>query len=219
MPDFPSIDLLLIRHAQARNAAGTNYDDASLSPLGRAQAAAVGRAVADRRPDALYTSPAPRAAETAASIAAAVGLAADADERLGEYLLGSVGAGLTAKQLHDRSDHLRVWQPDDQVAPDGESLRQFAARVAAALEEIVARHLSRTVVIVAHAGSIDAALRWVIGMGLDAPWMHSFAIDNASITELTLWPQGRIAGAAPRYAEFLNMGSAIHLPDDLRSEY
>ena len=220
MREFPSIDLVLVRHAQARNRPGTEYDDASLSPTGRAQARAAGRAVSARRPDALYTSPAARASETAAGIGVEAGLDATPDERLREYRFGSIGAeGLTIEQLHERSDHLRIWQPHHRLAADGESLHQFADRVAAALDAVTARHLGEVVVIVAHAGSIDAALRWAIGMTPDAPWMHSFPISNASITELTLWPQGRMKGGAPRFADFASMGSVLHLRHDLRSEY
>ena len=219
MTDSPSIRLLLVRHAQARNAAGTSYDDASLSALGREQGNALARACAERRPTVLFASPAARATQTAALIAAAAGLITTVDERLLEYRFGSVtDPGLTLEQLRERRDDLLVWHPDRKLAADGETLRAFGLRVAAAIEEIVTRHLGGDVVIVAHAGSIDAALRWAIGIDPGTPVMHDFPIANASITELIHWPHGRLVGGAPRYTEFVSIGSVAHLPAASRSE-
>ena len=99
MTDFPSLRLFLVRHAQARNAPGTSYEDASLSALGRAQAAAVARACAERRPNALYASPAPRARETAGLISAATGLPMTVDERLLEYRFGTLPTLVYALRL------------------------------------------------------------------------------------------------------------------------
>ena len=219
MDQFPNARLLLVRHAQARNAAGTSYDDASLSALGREQGAALARACAERRPAALFASTAARAAQTATLIAAATGLRAAIDERLLEYRFGSItDPGLTLEQLRERRDDLLAWHPDRKLAADAETPRAFGLRVAAALQEIVTRHLAETVVIVAHAGSIDAALRWAIGIDPGTPVMHDFPIANASISELIHWPSGRIAGGAPRYTEFVSIGSVTHLPAASRSE-
>lgn len=216
--DFPSVRLFLIRHAQARNAAGTSYDDAPLSALGRKQAAAVAAAVAARQPDALVTSSAPRARETADLIAAATGLPAAVDERLREFVFGSIAdPGLTLEELRARRDDLRVWHPDTKLAADSENVRGFADRVGAALEEMVAGGAGRSVAVVAHAGTIDIAMNWAMSVSSGAALMHDFPIANASITELIHWPRGRIAGGAPRYTEFVSVGSLAHLPHALRS--
>ena len=219
MDQFPSARLLLVRHAQARNAVGTSYDDASLSALGREQGDAVARACAERRPTALFASPAARATQTATLIAVAAGLRVAVDERLIEYRFGSItDPGLTLEQLRERRDDLLVWHPDRKLAADAETPRAFGLRVAAVLEEIVTRHLGGKVVIVAHAGSIDAALRWAIGIDPGTPVMHDFPIANASISELIHWPRGRLVGGAPRYTEFVSIGSVAHLPLASRSE-
>ena len=219
MDQFPSARLLLVRHAQARNDPGTSYDAAPLSALGRMQGDALAHACAARRPHALYASPAPRAAQTAAIIAAAAGLSVTSDERLLEYRFGSItDPGLTLEQLRERRDDLLAWHPDRKLAADAETPRAFGLRVAAVLEEIVTRHLGGNVVIVAHAGSIDAALRWAIGIAPGTPVMHDFPIANASITELIHWPRGRVVGGAPRYTEFVSIGSVAHLPAASRSE-
>ncbi len=219
MTSFLSVRLLLVRHGQARNVPGTSYDAAPLSALGRMQGDALANACARRRPHALYASPAPRAAQTAAIIAAGAGLSMAVDERLLEYRFGSItDPGLTLEQLRERRDDLLVWEPDRKLADDSETLRAFGLRVAAALDEIVTRHLGGNAVIVAHAGSIDAALRWAIGIDPGTPVMHDFPIANASITELIHWPRGRVVGGAPRYTEFVSIGSVAHLPAASRSE-
>ena len=219
MAQFPSMRLLLVRHAQARNAPGTSYEDAPLSALGRAQAGAVARACAALQPAALYASPATRAWETAAAVSAAVGLPVTRDERLLEYRFGSVSdPNLTMEQLRERRDDLLAWHPDRKLAPDGETIREFAERVMAVTDEIVARHVGACVVVVSHAGTIDVTSRWAIGIGPGTPVLHDFPIANASISELVHWPHGRMTGGAPRYTEFRSVGSVDHLPASTRSE-
>ena len=215
---FPSIRLFLVRHAQARNAPGNSYDDASLSALGRSQAAAAAHACAELRPDALYVSPATRARETADQVAAATGLPATIDERLLEYRFGSVtDPNLTMEQLRERRDDLLAWHPDRKLASDGETIREFSERVMAATDEIVARHVGERVVVVSHAGTIDVTMRWAIGIGPGTPVLHDFPIANASISALIHWPHGRMTGGAPRYTEFASVGSLDHLAPGIRS--
>ena len=218
MRDFPSLRLFLVRHAQARHAPGTSYEDASLSALGRTQAAAVARACADRQPDVLYSSPAPRARETADLIGVAAGLSVTVDERLLEYRSGTItDPGLTVEQILRRRGDLLAWHPNTKLAPDGETTREFAARVKAVTDEIVARHIGDRVVIVSHAGAIHMIMRWATGLGPDTPVLHGFLIANASISELIHWPAGRITGGGPRYTEFASVGSVDHVPSEHRS--
>ncbi|MDE0230607.1 MAG: histidine phosphatase family protein [Spirochaetaceae bacterium] len=218
MNQFPSIRLFLVRHAQARNAPGTSYDDASLSVLGRSQAAAAAHACAELGPDALYASPATRARETADRVGAATGLPVTVDERLLEYRFGSVtDPNLTMDQLRERRDDLLAWHPDRKLAADGETIREFAERVMAVTDEIVARHVGERVAVVSHAGTIDVTMRWAIGIAPGTPVLHDFPIANASISELIHWPHGRMTGGAPRYTEFASVGSVDHLPFDVRS--
>ena len=218
MTDFPNLRLFLVRHAQARNAPGTSYDDASLSALGRSQADAAARACAELRPDALYASPATRARATAEQVGAATGLPVTVDARLIEYRFGSVtDPNLTMEELRERRDDLLAWHPDRKLASDGETIREFAERVMAVTDEIVARHVGERVVVVSHAGTIDVTMRWAIGITPGTPVLHDFPIANASISELIHWPHGRMTGGAPRYTEFVSVGSADHLPPEIRS--
>ena len=206
------------RHAQARHAPGTSYEDASLSALGRTQAVAVARACTDRPPDALYSSPAPRARETADLIGDAAGLSVTVDERLLEYRSGSItDRGLTVEQILQRRGDLLAWHPNSKLAPDGETTREFAARVTAVTDEIVAPPCRRSRGDRLHAGAIHMIMRWASGLGPDTPVLHGFLIANASISELIHWPDGRITGGGPHYTEFVSVGSVDHLPSEHRS--
>src|SRR6478672_2083073 len=72
--------LFLVRHAEA--AAGEPDDLRPLTAAGRDSARALGARLAAEQPDAVLSSPLLRARETAAAIAEAAGLEAEADERL-----------------------------------------------------------------------------------------------------------------------------------------
>ncbi len=74
--------LFIVRHAEA--AQGEPDDLRPLTEAGREQARRLGQRFADDgiRPDAVVSSPLLRARETAAAIARAVGIDAEADERL-----------------------------------------------------------------------------------------------------------------------------------------
>jgi len=72
--------LFLVRHAEA--AAGLPDDLRPLTSAGRDTARRVGTRLAAEQPDAVLSSPLLRARETAAAIAEAAGLEAEADDRL-----------------------------------------------------------------------------------------------------------------------------------------
>ena len=76
------MQLFIVRHAEA--ALGEPDDLRPLTKAGREQARRLGKQFADDgiQPDAVLSSPLLRARETAAAIAKAVGVDAEADERL-----------------------------------------------------------------------------------------------------------------------------------------
>jgi len=74
------VRLILVRHAEA--AAGDPDDLRPLTPAGRDAARELAARLAPEAPEAVLSSPLLRARETAAAIAEAAGLEAQADERL-----------------------------------------------------------------------------------------------------------------------------------------
>jgi phosphohistidine phosphatase len=74
------VRVIVVRHADA--APGSPDEERTLTPEGREAARALGERLAGEGIDAVLTSPLLRARETAAPIAEAAGVEAEADERL-----------------------------------------------------------------------------------------------------------------------------------------
>ncbi|QGQ20417.1 histidine phosphatase family protein [Cellulomonas sp. JZ18] len=154
--------LLLVRHGQTSSNVGHHLDTAEpgadLTPLGRRQADALVPVLAGRGVDAVYASTLVRTQQTAAPLAAALGL--DVQVRAG---LREVSAGT----LEMASDHASVmayleavlrWGTGDLAAcvPGGEDGTRALARFDAVVEEVAAA--ARTAVVVSHGAMIRA---WV----------------------------------------------------------
>lgn len=94
--------LILMRHAQAASAAPAGGDrERPLSPQGRAEALAAGRALAARgvRPDLAIVSAARRTRETWAAVAEGLGIAADAPKLEAEAALYNAGADVLRRHV------------------------------------------------------------------------------------------------------------------------
>ena len=207
--EFRATTLILIRHGQARASDGSYNRETPLSELGRLQAAAIANKIAASTPPvAVYTSPFPRAVDTAAPLCEKLGLKLQVEERLAEFEM----ADDSLESVQQRPD-LVIWRPEHRGAANGETLAEFSVRVAGCCDEIVQEHLGARVAVVAHSGTIDAALRWSVGLASASPWQHEFDLANGSITELSFWPQGRAPGGSPRYAVLRCIGDVAHLGD------
>ena len=205
--EYRSTTLTLVRHGQARAVDGSYGPDTPLSGLGRLQVAALTDAlVAGTPPAAVYTSPLPRAVETATPLCERLGLEAIVDARLTEFDMGS-----KPLEVFQQRPDLVVWRPEHRGIEGGQTLAQFSSLVAAFCDEIAERYLGQRVVLFAHAGTIDAVMRWSLGISPASPWQHEFDISNASVTELEFWPRGRVRGGAPRYAALYRIGDTAHL--------
>lgn len=77
----------------------------------------------------------------------------------------------------------RFWlAPAHEVPPGGESFVQVMERVAGAVERLTRAHAGRDLVVVAHGGSIRAALAFALG--LDPEAALAFTIEPLSLTRL-----------------------------------
>ena len=72
--------------------------------------------------------------------------------------------------------------------PGGESVADMLARVAAALDDLVAAHPGQDVVVVSHGGAIRAAVAHALR--LDADQALHLSVHNLSLTRLDLLPEG-----------------------------
>jgi broad specificity phosphatase PhoE len=149
--------ILLTRHGETDWNAASRFQghaDPPLNDRGREQARALARELAAAPPDALYSSPLRRAAETAAIVADHLGLEVCHVEDLREIDVGD-WQGLTRAEVDERyPGALGRWLAGAHGWENGETYDELAARVLAALHRIAAGHLGQRVLVVAHGGPI-----------------------------------------------------------------
>jgi broad specificity phosphatase PhoE len=155
--------LLLIRHGETDwNVEGRwqGQIDVPLNANGRRQAAQTAKALADTPIAAIYSSDLKRAYETAQALAQVKGLPVIKEPRLREIHQGD-WQGLLVSEIETRYAerfHQRRRDPLSVAPPGGETVQQVRARAWHAIEDIVSRHPTETIAIVAH-GFILALVR------------------------------------------------------------
>ncbi len=159
------MELLLIRHALPERRAtddGTPADP-PLSTLGRAQAEAMARWLADEKLDAIYASPMRRARETATPLELALGVEAVLEPGVVE-MDHTADSYIPIDQLK-REDYPR-WQALIQGGElwGGVDMVAFRATVVEALERVVDAHRGARVAVVCHGGVVNAWAGHVLGV-------------------------------------------------------
>lgn len=223
-------ELTLVRHGQsASNVAFPEADaqgllesglagtdsDVELTDIGRTQAAAVGRWLAElpveHRPEVVVTSPYLRARETWRVAAETSGLTLPApttDDRLVDRLMGDLEM-MTAAAVEQRfpaeagrrlQAGVYAYEP-----PNGESFAHIAARLSSFLDDLNREHAGRRVIVVAH----DAVVLMMRAVIEQLDWDAVAAVEatgrvlNASIT--------RFDGSAGRLV-LAGYNAVDHLP-------
>jgi probable phosphoglycerate mutase len=189
-----SVELLLVRHGESEPAVDgrpfglvDGQGDPALSPLGRQQAERVCARLAGEAVDAIYVSSLRRTGETAAPLAAVIGVAPLVDPDLREVHLGEWEGGMFRKKVVEQ-DPIAIQLFQEQrwdVIPGAETNAAFSRRVRAAVDRIAAGHPDQKVAVFAHGGSIGEILAQATG---SQPFAFSGA-DNASISHLVITPQ------------------------------
>jgi broad specificity phosphatase PhoE len=199
--------LLLARHGESVWNAERRFQgatDVPLSARGRAQAEALGRAVAGHRLAAVYVSPFRRAIETA-ELATAGRVPLVVLDELRELSFGQ-WEGCTVDEIRAQDgDPYLAWlrAPHDCPPPGGEPLPAVQARVLTAVDRIAAGHdRDSDVLVVAHGGVISVYACHLLGVPFNALWR--LRVDNASLTVVR----------PPRRLVCLN--DTAHLAGDLR---
>jgi len=182
-------DLLLIRHGQSEAYVdGTpfpltdGHGDPPLSALGHQQARHVCDRLAGAGIDAIYVTTLRRTAETAAPLAARLGLKPLVEPGLREVNLGEWEGGLYRKMVAEMNPVARRMFAEERwdVIPGAESLVSFDGRVRAAIARITAAHPRQRVAVFTHGGVIGQVLAMATG---SRPFAFNTA-DNASISRL-----------------------------------
>src|SRR5437763_14225440 len=189
-PTFPgACEILLIRHGQSEAFVdGTpfplagGHGDPALSPDGEAQARRLAGRLAAAGIGAIYVSTLRRTAQTAAPLAARLGLDPRVEPGLREVHLGDWEGGLYRKMVAQRHPLvLQAWTEERwDVIPGAEPAARFAARPRAAVERIAQGHPGQVVAVVTHGGVIGQ----VLAIAARSSPFAFVAADNASISRL-----------------------------------
>jgi probable phosphoglycerate mutase len=206
--------LLLVRHGESvatveRRVAGRRTC-AGLSSLGYEQAARLAeRFDAGHEPhvDSLWSSPLPRALQTAEALDKVLELGISVDDELEEHRPGDDADGLRFDDIVAR------WGPPpaegvvyEPYLPGGETLAAFHYRVGNAVFELVRANLGTCLLVACHGGVIDAVFRQYLGLaprsGVDL-WTL-----NTSITEFAATHE---AGTTPHRWRLVRYNDSAHL--------
>lgn len=179
--------LLLVRHALhdwvGRGIAG-RLPQVALNGEGALQAQELARRLDGVRIDALYSSPQPRARQTAKPLAAARNLEIEIVEGFDEIGFGE-WEGLSFAELeaaHRERWHEWVHRRSTAVLPGGEAFVQVRDRAMAAVRRVCAECRDGTALVVSHADVIKAVVATQLKMSLDD--LETFDIDCTSVTIL-----------------------------------
>jgi 2,3-bisphosphoglycerate-dependent phosphoglycerate mutase len=190
-PPPGATDLLLVRHGESSPlpAAGDfpvldGHADPELSPTGRRQAELLAGRLERAGIDAIYTSTLRRTIETAAPLAARLGITPVAEPELCEVFLGEWEGGMFRKLEAERSPlTARVWREGSwDLVPGSEGDDAFGRRVHDAVTRIAEAHPGQRVMVVVHGGVIGQVLA-------TATAAHPLAFvrcDNASISHVVV---------------------------------
>ncbi|MGI9860303.1 alpha-ribazole phosphatase [Moorella naiadis] len=190
------IRVYLVRHGETEWNHTMRYQghsDIALSANGRRQAELLRERFRGIKLDAVYSSDLYRAKETAMAIAAPHGLLVQEVPALREINFGA-WEGLTYQEIiTSYPQEWETWRrnPGTTIVPEGESFQQVKERALAAFEKIVAgEEKGRTLLFVAHGGSLRSLICALLGLDLTAVWR--FRLDNTGVSVVDCYDENRI---------------------------
>ena len=183
----------LVRHGSVVGAETRRFIghlDVPLSPMGEAEAAALGRRLAGTKLAAAYCSDLARTRRTAQIVVAPHGLEAVPLPELREFSMGR-WEGMTAAEIQALDPAgFKAWMADIGrfQFPGGESLPDVSARVWPTFEGIAARHPGAGVLVVAHGGPNRIVLCRALGIRPER--ILALGQDYAALSVLERGPSG-----------------------------
>ncbi len=194
----PPTTVLLVRHGQTATTGTVLPGRAKglhLADTGRDQAAKAAERIGElKKIDAVYTSPLERAKETAAPIAATLGLKARVQRGLNECDFGE-WTGQELKSLMKLPEWQAVQRaPSTFRFPGGESFTDMQHRIVTTLDGLRADHPGGAIVCVSHADPIKAVLAHALGTHLDL--FQRIVVSPCSVSVIVWHAGGPIVLAA-----------------------
>ncbi|MGW9449701.1 bifunctional RNase H/acid phosphatase [Streptomyces sp. NPDC055632] len=187
---------VLLRHGETaltpeKRFSGSGGTDPELSAAGLRQAEAVAAALAARGTiQEIVSSPLTRCRQTAAAVAARLGLDVRIEQGLRETDFGA-WEGLTFGEVRERyPEDLDAWLASPKAAPTGggESFATVSRRVAAARDRLTAAHAGRTVLLVTHVTPIKTLVRLALGAPPES--LFRMELSAASISAVAYYADG-----------------------------
>jgi broad specificity phosphatase PhoE len=186
--------LLLARHGETEWNATGRWQGSTGPPLnerGREQAEALADRLDGVALDAIYSSPALRAVETAEVVSRRLALPVRQDARLGEVDFGE-WEGLTSEEIDERyAGAFAEWNASKLARPPaGETDLEMAERVLEAVYEIAARHPEERVLVVTSGGPIRAVQAHAHGVDHAVARLRFPRVENCFVLECSSGPNG-----------------------------
>ena len=187
---------VLLRHGETpltpqKRFSGSGGTNPSLSNVGRDQAERAATALAARGTiQHIIASPLTRTRETAAAVAARLGLDVTIEEGLRETDFGA-WEGLTFGEVRERyPDDLTTWLADPTAQPTGggESFADTATRIAATRDKLTATYAGRTVLLVTHVTPIKTFVQLALGAPPES--LFRMELSAASISAVAYYADG-----------------------------
>lgn len=208
--------LLLVRHGESTanlNNVFAGHYDPQLTELGHRQAECTGRFVlGNYKVSAIYSSDLHRAFDTAQHFADIAGLAVIPEPRLREIYAGEWEEMSFSEVEQTYAEDWNRWRvdPANAVCTGGESVRQLADRVFAAVQEIAKNHEKQTVLVATHATPIKVAMWKILGSEPETIKNLSW-VSNASVTEL-IWEEDHFTiGKVSQDAHLADMRTVLNI--------
>lgn len=187
---------ILLRHGETaltpeKRFSGSGGADPELSATGRHQAACAAEAFEARGTvEEIVSSPLRRCRETAAAVAARLGLEVRVEDGLRETDFGA-WEGLTFAEVRERyGPDLTTWLASPDAAPTGggESFAEVADRVATARDRLISRYAGHTALVVTHVTPIKTLVRLALGAPPDS--MFRMELLPASVSTVAYYADG-----------------------------
>jgi probable phosphoglycerate mutase len=186
-----STDVLLIRHGESAPARPDRpfrlvdgQGDPELAPTGREHAERVAQRLADEPLDAIYVTTLQRTAQTAAPLAARLGLTPLVEPDLREVHLGDWEGGLFRQKVAQNDPVIQKMHAEQRwdVIPGAESSESLSTRVRGAIERLAAAHPDQRIAVFTHGGTIGQ----VIAMATGSRPLAFLGANNGSISQIVV---------------------------------
>src|SRR4051812_12179590 len=158
------MELILVRHAEpVRIVDADGPADPPLAERGRKQAEALAAYLGSEPIGAVWSSPMQRARETAAPLAAALGVDVVVDTELAEWDREATSY-IPIEELKANKDERWVAMVEGNLETSGVDLDAFRSGVVTAIDHVVTGNPGASVAIVCHGGVINAYLAHILGI-------------------------------------------------------